>query len=108
MILTGAFAAAVGSEVGGPLVGIVYGCLAGVGVAAVQANLSHRLAANQFVVGLTLNVLAVGLTAFLNAEMRPTVTKAEPLAIPLLSKIPLIGGALFDQTWLLYLLYPLI
>ncbi len=108
MILTGAFAAAVGSEVGGPWVGIVYGCLAGMGVAGVQANLSHRLAANQFVVGLTLNVLAVGLTAFLNAELRPKVTKADPVAIPVLSKIPLVGAALFNQTWLLYLLYPLI
>ena len=31
-----------------------------------QANLSHRLTANQFVVGLALNVLVLGLTAYLD------------------------------------------
>ena len=33
--------------------------------------MSHRLGTNQFVVGLTLNVLAIGLTAFLDAQIEP-------------------------------------
>ncbi len=70
--------------------------------------MSHRLGTNQFVVGLTLNVLAIGLTAFLDAQIEPTVQSTGTLRIPGLADIPLIGGALFDATWIQYLLYPLI
>jgi ABC-type uncharacterized transport system permease subunit len=44
----------------------------------------------------SLNVLAVGLTAFLNAELKPVVHRAGVVEISLLSKIPLVGKALFD------------
>ena len=109
MILTGAFAAAMGSSTAHSVwVGLLYGALAGMAVALVQANLSHRLAANQFVVGLTLNVLAVGLTAYLNAQLKPVVKRAGVVEVPLLHKIPLIGPALFGQTWVLYVLYPMV
>ncbi len=109
MILTGSFTAAIGSYLGHSVwIGLVFGMLGGLLVSLIQANMSHRLGSNQFVVGLTLNVLAVGLTAYLNAKINPTVTKAGAIKIPLLSRIPLVGGALFGQTWLLYLLFPLI
>ncbi len=74
-------------------------------LAAVQANMSHRLTANQFVVGLTLNVLVVGLTAFLDAELKPVVQRAGVVEIPLLSKIPLVGTAFFGQSWPAYMVY---
>ena len=109
MILTGAFTAALGSYwFDDPWLAILVGVLGGFLTAAIHANMSHRLGANQFVVGLTLNVLAVGLTAFLNAQVRPTVVRIEELRIPLLADIPLVGDALFDRTWVLYLLYPLV
>ena len=109
MILTGAFTAALGSFwFDNPWAAVFVGLLGGFLVAAIHANMSHRLGANQFVVGLTLNVLAVGLTAFLDAQIDPTVVRVQELRIPLLADIPLIGDALFDRTWVLYLLYPLI
>ena len=77
MIVAGAFGGAVGSYTGGSVwVGLLYAALAGLLLAAVQANMSHRLSANQFVVGLTLNVLVVGLTAFLDAEFHPVAQRA--------------------------------
>ena len=109
MILGGAFAAALGYDATSSVaVGLVCGAVAGVGVSTVQANLSHRLTANQFVVGLALNILVLGLTAFLNSSLEPVTRAAQRVEIPLLSSIPLVGGALFDQPWPLYLVYPLI
>jgi general nucleoside transport system permease protein len=109
MILAGAFGGAIGSYTAhSPWVGLLYGCLGGLLVALVQANMSHRLTANQFVVGLTLNVLVLGLTAFLNAEIQPVVQRARVVEIPLLSDIPLVGKAMFGQSWPAYLIYPLV
>ena len=109
MILTGSFTAALGSYLGHNVwIGLIFGVLGGLMVSIIQANMSHRLGSNQFVVGLTLNVLAVGLTAYLNAQINPVVKRAGIIKIPLLSRIPLVGGALFGQTWLIYLVYPLV
>jgi simple sugar transport system permease protein len=109
MLLCGAFGSALGSYLSHNVwIAVLCGVVGGLVVALVQANMSHRLAANQFIVGLTLNVLAVGLTAYLNAQIRPQVERAGVVKIPLLSSIPLIGSALFDQSWVLYLVYPLI
>ena len=109
MLLCGAFGSALGSYLSQNVwIALLCGVIGGLVIAFVQANMSHRLAANQFIVGLTLNVLAVGLTAHLNAQIRPKVERAGVVKIPLLSRIPLVGTALFDQAWVLYLVYPLI
>jgi ABC-type uncharacterized transport system permease subunit len=109
MILTGAFTAALGSHLtDNVLLALLFGILGGLVVSIVQANMAHRFGTNQFVVGLTLNVLAIGLTAFLDAQIDPVVTSTGTLDIPLLGDIPLVGRALFEQTWIQYLLYPLI
>ena len=88
--------------------GLAAGVFGGVLVALIQANMSHRLTADQFVVGLTANVLVFGLAGYLSANMELVTKRAEVIEIPLLSDIPLIGPALFGQTWPTYLLYPLI
>lgn len=109
MLLGGAFTAVLGYHVTGSVaVGLVTGMLGGMLIAGVQAEMSHRLAADQFVVGLTLNILVFGLTGFLENEIAPDSTLAGKLEIPLLSEIPLIGEALFGQRWPFYLLYLLI
>ena len=110
MILTGAFAGAMGYHwTENALVGIIMGMIAGLLVSLVQAQMSHRLTADQFVVGLTLNILFLGVTSFLYAEWKPSSKVVSKLEIPLLKEIPLIGDALFGQPWpflLLYLLVP--
>jgi len=109
MLLAGAFASAVGYHLTSSIaIGVLAGILGSVVVAGLQAEMSHRLAADQFVVGLTLNILVLGLTGFLDREIDPNTAFASRWGIPLLEHIPLLGQALFDQRWPFYILYPLI
>lgn len=108
-LLAGAFGGAVGYDLTGSMwLGLIAGIAAGSLIALIQANMSHRLTADQFVVGLTVNILVLGLAGFLNASLHPVARRAGVLRIPVLADIPLIGPALFGQTWPTYLLYPLI
>ena len=109
MILAGAFAAAVGFDLTDRVtVGLLFAMAAGLVVAIVHGNLSHRLTANTFVVGLTLNILVLGLATFLNRNLEPFSKRAHVIEVPILSDIPLVGPALFGQSWPFYLIYPLI
>jgi general nucleoside transport system permease protein len=109
MLLAGTFGAAWAAHASGnAAVGLLGGCAGGVAVALVQAELAHRLTANQFVVGLALNVLVIGLTAFLNTEIELGAVRAGVVDVPLLSDIPLVGEALFERPWPAYFVYALV
>ena len=109
MMLGGAFLAAIGVHItGSTWVGLAFAAIAGLLIAAIQANMSHRLPADQFVVGLVLNVLVLGLVGFLTSSIRPKSDVVRRVSVPLISRIPLVGPALFDQPWVLYLVYPLV
>jgi len=106
MILAGAFGAALGYHATGSVVlGLVGGMLAGGAVASVQAQMSHRLTADQFVVGLTLNILVLGIVGFLDSEWKLSTRTASIVEVPFLVDIPLVGPALFGQPWPFYLIY---
>ena len=109
MMLAGAFGATMGYHLTERFtVGAVFGIGAGVLVAVCQSELSHRLTADQFVVGLSLNILILGLAGYLEDVIKPDTKRAAPVDIPVLSDIPLVGEALFGQPWLFYLIYPLV
>ena len=109
MLLSGAFAGALGYHLTESVAAaMVFGAIGGLLVAAVQAEMSHRLTADQFVVGLTLNILVFGLAGFLDREIDPEATFASTVEIPLLVDIPLVGEALFGEPWPFYLLYGLV
>ncbi|HSB85590.1 MAG TPA: ABC transporter permease [Ilumatobacteraceae bacterium] len=109
MMLGGAFMAAIGYHITqSAWVGLLFGAGAGLVVAAIQANMSHRLPADQFVVGLVLNVLVLGLVGFLTSSINPKTVRVHRMGVPLVSHIPLVGPALFDQPWVLYLVYPIV
>jgi simple sugar transport system permease protein len=109
MVLGGAFAGAVGMHLSSSVtVGLMFAAAIGVAVAAVQANMSHRLSANQFIVGLALNTLVLGVASFLNTSIQPVSSAAHRFAIPVASEIPLVGEAFFYQPWPLYLVYPMV
>jgi len=109
MALAGAFAAAfVAWESGSPVLGLVAGLAVGLVVASIQALLSHRITINQFVVGLAVNLLVLGVTGYLEAELDIGRGQVHVFAIPFLSDIPVVGGALFEQRWIFYLIYPLV
>ncbi|AEE46984.1 ABC transporter permease [Cellulomonas fimi] len=112
-LLAGAFTAAVvGSVTDSPWLGLLAAIVSGVLVAAVLAVFAITYRVNQVIVGVVLNVLVIGLTSFFysqvlvpSAEQLNDTTRFERIAIPLLSKIPIIGPALFNQTVVVYLMY---
>lgn len=109
MALAAAFGAAMGVHMTGSLVvGLLMGIGSSLVIAAVQAEMSHRLTTDQFVVGLTVNVLVLGLSGFLDSELGPSIRRAGTDRIPLLADIPLVGEALFDRNWLFYLIIPVV
>lgn len=109
MLIGGAFTGAViYTDTGSTLLGLAAGTAGGFVIAWVQANLSHRLVTDQFVVGLTLNLLVLGLALFLDNRLGTETKVAEAWEIPLLSDIPLIGMALFGQPWPMYLIVPVV
>lgn len=105
MMLGGAYAAvAVASVTGNLFLGLAAGVAAGLVVAGVHANFSHRLAANTFVVGLTLDALVLGATDYFATVFKPGTARFTPVSVPVLSKIPAVGPSLFVQPWPFYLL----
>ena len=93
-------------------VGLICGMLGGWAVSAIHGFLTIKLAQNQSVSGIALNIFMLGVTSFLYKLMAsesyqqiPTLT---PIKIPILSEIPLIGNAFFNQDLLTYILYLLV
>ena len=112
MMLAGAFGAALGafmlaSPWGGLLTGALLGGLGG----ALLAALAISLAVNQIVCGIAINLLSIGLTAFLARQIfgldatTMRLPGLSPVAIPLLADIPIVGPVLFAQDPLVYALY---
>ena len=112
-MLVGAFAGALGSSVAKNLgVGIVSALVAGGLLGALLAVFSIKFLVNQVVLGVVLNLLALGLTGFgydsLMANDSQTYNSGLTLAshrIPGLADIPIIGKPLFDANWIVYVTY---
>lgn len=106
MMLAGAiagFAAAVESGQGAAI-GLPAGALAGAGMALIFAFFALLLAANQAACGLALTIFGIGLSAFIGQHyISYSLPGLKPLAIPLLSDIPLLGPILFKQDAVVYL-----
>ncbi|CCH78923.1 Inner-membrane translocator [Nostocoides japonicum T1-X7] len=114
-MLAGAWAGAMFGTVIGRSGGVVAALVAGALMGWLLALFSIRYLVNQVVLGVVLNVLALGLTGFLyDALMQPNQDSLnnpgsfDSIAIPVLSKLPLIGPLLFDQNVIVYLMYVLI
>ena len=107
-ILAGALAAAAGGWAWGSTAGVVLALVAGALMAALFALFVVRWRTEQIVTGTAITLVATGATAALyhvlfgaeGAGLRVPVVHAA--AIPILSAIPLIGGALFDQSLFTY------
>lgn len=105
MMLAGAFTGiAVASATTNLIFGLLAGVAAGLVVAVIHANFSHRLAANTFVVGLTLDALVLGATDYFATVLKPGPAKFTSVTVPLLSKIPAVGPSIFVQPWPFYLI----
>lgn len=113
-ILAGAFGSLVGATAGGVLWGYAGAVVGGVLVAILFAFFVVWLKADQIITGTALTLLSVGATGTLYNALygssgaalgTPTST---PLSIPVLSRIPIVGAALFAQPPVTYLVYALV
>ncbi len=108
MMLVGAFAGFwAGGELGNLWLGVLVGMLAGVLLAVIMAFASIQAGADQIVVGVALNILGAGVSAFAFQKYSATqpdlfIDRMERLEIPGLKSIPVIGPALFSQIPLVY------
>jgi general nucleoside transport system permease protein len=91
-------------------IGVFFGMVGGVALAALMALLSIQARADQIVVGVGLNLLAAGVTTFAFREIfgdrgEIVLPRMDEVAIPLLSDIPVVGEAFFDNTPVVYLAF---
>jgi general nucleoside transport system permease protein len=114
-LLMGAFTGAiVASGVGSLTLGLISGSLAGGLLGLLLAVFAIAFLVDQIILGVVLNVLALGLTGFLydrlmvpNADLNSGNT-FNAIKIPVLGDIPIIGPIFFDSTIFLYITYALI
>ncbi len=115
IMVAGAFAGWITVYAGADLwVGVAAAALAGAAFGLLHGFFTVPLGLSQHVTGIGITLLATSLTYFIYRISLPEVTsppKIEPfvpLAIPVLSDIPVIGPALFNQTPLTYLAFVLV
>ncbi|MHC5594463.1 MAG: ABC transporter permease [Nostoc sp.] len=114
MLITGAFTSAAATfYTGNPWLGVLCALIAGGLVGLLHAFLCVTLYVNQLVSGLAINLVAAGLTSFLArlvfaSSSTQRLAGIEPIIIPGLANIPIIGAMLFQQDILVYLLLILV
>lgn len=116
-MLLGAFAAVAGSYYSGSaFIGVVVAVLSSTLLTLVLAYGAVTRQAEPIVLGVAINILAVGATSFLllglfgvqGVFQNPNIIGLKKIRIPILVDIPYIGAALFQQTVLGYLAFILV
>jgi simple sugar transport system permease protein len=115
-LLAGAFGAGiVGSLTKNAWIGLAAAPLFGVLISVLLATFAIKYAIDQVILGFVINVLVIGLTSFAsqraltqNPELWNSSPILQPLAIPVLSKLPIIGPIFFNHTIIIYILYIII
>ncbi|MBN1874233.1 MAG: ABC transporter permease [Anaerolineae bacterium] len=110
MMLAGCFLAAlIGSITNSMWMGLLGAMIGGGLMAALLAVLAIRYKVDQIIAGTAINILATGLTSYFSSRylQSNSALNSPPtfhsLPLPLLSKIPLLGPALFNHTLPVYL-----
>ncbi len=91
-----------------PLIGIITAIISGIVISLIHAILSIHGRGDQTVIGLSINFFVMGLTSFIfllffgKSTDLPSIDRIENLGIPVLSKIPILGKALFQQDIVFY------
>ncbi len=116
MIMGAVTAFAAGYHTGSLAAALAVAVLVGGALALIHAFLTVSLRADQVVSGLALTIFGTGLASFLGQRLgpegRPLVgligPRFRPTPIPVLSDIPIIGNALFNQDVLVYAMFILV
>lgn len=112
-LLFGAFIAAIFATLfSNPYVGLLAAPIGGVLIAVLLALFAVNFRTDQIVVGVVLNMLALGLTSFLystvltkSASTLNSPAQLPKLKLPVIGDIPLLGPVLFNQSALVYCMY---
>lgn len=114
VMLSGAFFSFLFASITGNIgMGIVGGMVGGIIVSMIHGILSIRCLKDQSVSGIALNLFFLGFTSFMyklvfGNSSYSQITTLQTIKIPLLSQIPLIGEAFFNQDIMAYTIYILI
>jgi simple sugar transport system permease protein len=115
MLLSGAFTAAVVASItGNNWIGVIGAVIVGGLLAFVLAVLSIRYRVNQIIAGTVINIFAVGLTSFLSTRVLSAnkqlniPPRFDPISVPILSDIPIVGPVFFSGNFFTYALFALI
>ena len=115
-LLTGAFLAAViGSITGSLWAGVIAAMIGAALLSTILASLSIKYLVDQIIIGVLLNVLVIGVTNFLYSQV---ITQNNAglnfpgtfnrIEIPILSQLPIIGDAFFNQGAIVYLTFMIV
>jgi len=109
IMLVGASVGFLGAYLGGNLIhGLLLAMLAGALFGLALAYFTTTLKMNQFVIGLALFFVGLGLSTLLYKLVigvtlqPPIIPTLQSIPIPGLSQIPILGEILFNQNWLVY------
>ena len=115
-LLAGAFAAGVVASLSQNITyGLLVAPIAGAMISLILAVFAIKFSIDQVILGFVINVLVIGITSFLYKKLlipyQDTWNSGpvlSPIEIPILSKIPLLGPILFNQTIIVYLMYVIV
>jgi simple sugar transport system permease protein len=115
-LLGSAFVAGItGSLLKNAWYGLLIAPFAGALISLLLAVFAIKYRIDQVILGFVINVLIIGLTSFAaqrflreDADKWNSSPILQPIQIPVLSKLPLIGPIFFSQTIIIYLLYVII
>jgi simple sugar transport system permease protein len=110
MLMAAMTAVVAGSLTHSLVIGLIVGILTGGAVAAVHAVLVIRFKVDQIVSGVAINIFGSGITSFIssrylesNIDLLNNSGTFQVISIPLLSKIPILGPILFENSPFVYL-----
>lgn len=111
MMLTCAFSAVATTHfLGNPWLGVLVALLIGALLGLLHGLITIKFAGNQIVSGTGINILALGLTAFMSQVIwgsrgaSDAVQGIDPISIPIIKDIPIIGGIIGVHSPLVYIL----
>ena len=111
MMLTCAFSAVATTHfLGNPWLGVLVALLVGALLGLLHGLITIKFAGNQIVSGTGINILALGLTAYMSQVIwgsrgaSDAVQGIDPISIPLIKDIPIIGGIIGVHSPLVYIL----
>lgn len=108
MLMGACFAFIAAAETQSEAIGVLAGGLAGGALSLFFAFMVITRRANQLATGLAITMLGIGITSWAGRSyVGVSIAGLDPIAIPVLSSIPILGDALFHQDILAYIAYVL-